>query len=143
MSAYQTPSLVNKRYLVLLKREQTLIIFRYAAVAIQNWNNYMNSMNTAISFASSILSLKLPEIVADLYPRPTANGRKTSLETVVSIFSGVLSLVSFTGTIATVSNSISIRLSFVNERIQPPAEPDRFLGWGDIASSLATNVKDY
>ncbi|KAH7009535.1 hypothetical protein EDB80DRAFT_868071 [Ilyonectria destructans] len=35
--------------------------------SIQNWNSYMNSVNTAINFASSIMPLYLPGVVSDLY----------------------------------------------------------------------------
>lgn len=101
----------------------------------------MNSMNTAIGFASSILSLKLPEIVQDVYPNPKDN--ITPLKTMASIFGSVLSVVPFTGAVSTVSTTIQSGLRFVNGRLKPPAATDRFLAWSDVASSMADVVKDY
>ncbi|KAI6521292.1 hypothetical protein MCOR10_006021 [Pyricularia oryzae] len=45
----------------------------YVLVAMQNWNSYMNSLNTAITFASSILSLTLPGISTDFIPTVVDN----------------------------------------------------------------------
>ncbi|KAH7377386.1 hypothetical protein BKA66DRAFT_588992 [Pyrenochaeta sp. MPI-SDFR-AT-0127] len=113
----------------------------YAMVAIQNWNNYMNSLNTAIGFASSILSLKLPQIVQDVFPDPIDN--VTPLGNMMSIVGGMLSVVPVTGAISTVSTSVQFGLDFVNARLLPPAPTDRFLVWSDIASSMGDVVKEY
>ncbi|KAF2712928.1 hypothetical protein K504DRAFT_397697 [Pleomassaria siparia CBS 279.74] len=113
----------------------------YAAIAIQNWNNYMNNMNTAIGFASSILSLKLPEIVQDVFPDPQDN--ITPLKNMVTIFGSVLGFVPFTGAVATAAGTLQKGLAFVNGRLKPPAATDRFLAWSDVASSMADIVRDY
>lgn len=110
-------------------------------VAIQNWNNYMNSLNTAVSFATSILSLKLPEIVQDIFPDPKDD--VTSLGTVTQIIGGVLSVVPFTGAVSTASTVVQSGLGFINGRLQPPSPTDRFLAWSDIASSMSEVLRDY
>lgn len=101
----------------------------------------MNSLNTAIGFATSILSLKLPEIVQDIFPDPKDD--VTSLSTIVQVVGGVLSVVPFTGAVSTASTVIQSGLGFVNGRLQPPDATDRFLAWSDIASSMSTVLRDY
>lgn len=110
-------------------------------VAIQNWNNYMNSLNTAVVFASSILSLILPEIVADFYPDPKDN--VTPLKAVSSMFTTTLGLVPFTGPVSTAVASFNAGVAFLTDRIAIPAETNRFMAWSSIASSMATVVEDY
>ncbi|KAE9379197.1 hypothetical protein N431DRAFT_460482 [Stipitochalara longipes BDJ] len=71
----------------------------YAMVAIQNWNNYIKSLNSAITFASSIIDLTPPGIVGDFYPDPSDN--TTPLQTTEKAFTTVLGLVSFIETFST------------------------------------------
>ncbi|KAF2850374.1 hypothetical protein T440DRAFT_532187 [Plenodomus tracheiphilus IPT5] len=113
----------------------------YAVVAIQNWNNYMNCLNTAIGFATSILSLKLPEIVQDLFPDPKDD--VTPLATMIQVVNGVLAVVPFTGAVSTASTVVSTGLGFLSGRVKPPAATDRFLAWSDISSSMSEVLKDY
>lgn len=102
----------------------------------------MNSMNTAIGFAGSILSLKIPQIVQDVFPDPIDN--ITPLGNMVSIIGGVLSVVPVTGAISTAASaSMQFGLDFVNSRLLPPTPTDRFLVWSDIASSIADVVREY
>ena len=110
-------------------------------VAIQNWNSYMNSLNSAVTFASSIISLTLPGIVQDFYPEPADN--VTPLKTIFRMFNTVLGVMPFTGPVSTAASAISGGLNFLNNQIQPPEEPDRFLAWSNIANSMATVVEDY
>ncbi|RSL52126.1 hypothetical protein CEP53_008182 [Fusarium sp. AF-6] len=113
----------------------------YIMVAIQNWNNYMNSLNTAVTFASSILSLILPEIVADFYPDPKDD--ITPLQTISSMFTTTLGLVPFTGPVSTAATAFNAGVTFLTSRLTIPAETDRFMAWSNIASSMATVVEDY
>ncbi|EKG10181.1 hypothetical protein MPH_12781 [Macrophomina phaseolina MS6] len=110
-------------------------------VAIQNWNSYMNSLNTAITFASSIMSMKLPAIVADFYP--DAKDDVTPLKNFVRMFSTVLSIVPFTGPVSTAASAASSGLSFLAGQLQAPEAPNLFVSWSNIASSLAEVVQQY
>jgi len=113
----------------------------YAAIGIQNWNNYMNGLNTAINFAASIISLKLPEIVQDFYPDPKDD--ITPLKNIGSMFSAILGVIPFTGPVATGAGVVKGGLSFVLARAQPPKPIDRFLAWSNVASSTGDIVKEY
>ncbi|KAH6673213.1 hypothetical protein B0J14DRAFT_701164 [Halenospora varia] len=113
----------------------------YAMVAIQNWNSYMNSINTAITFASSIASLTLPSIVSDFYPKPKDN--VTPLITASKIFTTALGVIPFTGAVSTAASAVSGSVSFLAGRIKPPTETNLFVKWSDVAASLATVVSDY
>lgn len=110
-------------------------------VAIQNWNTYMNAMNTALNFASTMVTLTLPSIVRDLYPDPVDN--VTPLKDIGKIFTTALSLVPFTGGFKTAGGAITGGLNFVNAVIKPPTLPNLFLDWSNIATSLATVLEDY
>lgn len=114
---------------------------RYALVAIQNWNSYMNSLNTAITFASTIVGLTLPSIVSDLYPKPADN--ITPLKNAVRLFTTVLGVVPFTGAVSTANSVFTGGINYVSSVINPPAAADLFVNWGDISASLATVVTDY
>lgn len=114
---------------------------RYAMVAIQNWNSYMNSINTAINFASSIAALSLPAIVQDFYPKPEDN--ITPLKNIAKIFTSVLSIVPFTGAVATVAGDVGKTITFLTGELKVPTEPDRFLAWSDLSNSLGAVVTDY
>ncbi|KAH8706077.1 hypothetical protein GQ44DRAFT_753081 [Phaeosphaeriaceae sp. PMI808] len=113
----------------------------YAAIAIQNWNNYMNALNTAINFASSIISLKLPEIVTDLYPDPKDD--ITPLKNLGSMFGAVLGIIPFTGPVATGAGLVNSGLGFVLGRAKPPKPTDKFLAWTNVASSTGDIVREY
>jgi hypothetical protein len=110
-------------------------------VAIQNWNSYINSLNTAVEFASSIIGLTLPGIVSDFFPKPVDN--VTPLKDIGKVFTAVLIIVPFTGAIKTASSVVTGGLNFVLGEVNPPAEPNLFLDWSDISTSVAKLVQDY
>lgn len=110
-------------------------------VAIQNWNSYMNSLNNAVEFASSIVGLTLPGIVSDFFPDPVNN--VTPLEEIGKVFTSVLGIVPFTGAIKTASSVVTGGLNFVIGQVKPPALPNLFLDWSSVSTSLATVVQDY
>jgi hypothetical protein len=110
-------------------------------VAIQNWNSYMNSLNTAISFASSIAGLTLPGVVADFYPKPKDD--VTPLLTMSKVFTSVLGVIPFTGPVATANSVLTGSISFITGRIKPPTEANLFLKWSEVSTSLAAVLSDY
>ncbi|KAH3981338.1 hypothetical protein HBI56_053610 [Parastagonospora nodorum] len=107
----------------------------YAALAIQNWNNYMNNLNTAVSFASSIISLKLGEIVADLMPAPVDDA--TPQRTIFQIMTAIIGVVPFAGPLGTLQGTATNGLGFLVGRSIPPVAGDKFLAWSNAASSMA------
>lgn len=113
----------------------------YALVAVQNWNSYMNSLNTAISFASSIMSLTLPGIVKDFYPDPKDD--VTDLKTMTRVFAGALSIIPFTGPISTAASVIGGTSSFISSNLVPPEPTNLFLAWSDVATSLGKVVQNW
>ncbi|KAF6834205.1 hypothetical protein CMUS01_06230 [Colletotrichum musicola] len=113
----------------------------YALVAVQNWNSYMNSLNTAITFASSIMSLTLPGIVKDFYPNPQDD--VTDLKDITRIFSGALSIIPFTGPLSTAAGVISSTSSFIFSNIKVPEPTNLFLKWSDVSTSLGTVVQQW
>jgi hypothetical protein len=114
---------------------------RYAALAIQNWNSYMNGLNSAITFASSIISLKLGEIVQDVYPNPQDN--ITPLKTIGGMVSSVLGIIPFTGPVATAAGAVNSGLGFVLAHATPPTPVDKFVSWSNVASSMGDVVRDF
>lgn len=114
---------------------------RYALVAVQNYNSYMNSLNTAISFAASIMSLEIPAVVADFWPEPTDD--VTPIKDMVSLVTSALSAVPFTGALATVNTVSGVVANFLTNQMKPPERPNLFVKWSDIGVSIATAVKDY
>ncbi|KAH7551102.1 hypothetical protein BM1_09976 [Bipolaris maydis] len=115
--------------------------FWYALVAIQNYNSYMNSLNTAISFAASIMSLEIPAVVADFWPEPTDD--VTPFQNMISLVTSALSAVPFTGSLATVNTVSGAVVNFLTNQMKAPEEPDLFVKWSDIGVSISTAVKDY
>ncbi|KAH8587981.1 hypothetical protein B0O99DRAFT_583756 [Bisporella sp. PMI_857] len=113
----------------------------YGLVAIQNYNSYMNSLNTAVSFAAAIMSLEIPAVVADFWPQPEDN--VTPFKEVLSMVTLGLSAVPFTGALAKVSTVAKGVSSFLTQQMKPPQEPNLFVKWSDVGVSIATAVKDY
>ncbi|KAF5985603.1 hypothetical protein FCOIX_1956 [Fusarium coicis] len=114
--------------------------FWYALLAIQNWNNYMNSLNTAISFSSSIIGLKLPEIVSDLYPDPKDN--VTPLQIVVRAITSTMGVIPLSGGIDIAKDAFTGSVNYVLTIVKPPTT-DKFLQWSNVASSLSGVIQDY
>lgn len=85
----------------------------YALLAIQNWNSYMNSVNTAISFASSIISLTLPSLVSDLNVQPKDD--VTPMKNLYKMFTSVLGMIPFTGAVATAAGGVTQGIDFIGE----------------------------
>jgi hypothetical protein len=115
--------------------------FRYGLIAIQNYNNYMNSLNTAITFASSIMSLDMPAIIKDLWP--AADDSTTSAKELTSLISLGLGVIPFTGTLSTVAGVAKGVNNFIGTQLQPATAPDLFVKWSDLASSISTAVQAY
>ncbi|EUC50793.1 hypothetical protein COCMIDRAFT_641 [Bipolaris oryzae ATCC 44560] len=113
----------------------------YAALAIQNYNNYMNSLNTAVTFASSIISLRLGEIVADVYPDPKDD--ITPLKNIGLMFSSVLGVIPLTGAVATTVTAINGGLGVALRRALPPTPPDRFLAWSNLGQTMSDVLSDF
>ncbi|KAH0425838.1 hypothetical protein CcaCcLH18_10707 [Colletotrichum camelliae] len=113
----------------------------YVLVAMQNWNSYMNSVNTAVIFASSIISMILPEIVTDFYPKPQDN--ITPLKDAFRMFNTVLGVVPLTGAMSTAGSSVRGGLNFLNTQLKIPTGTDQFLAWSQISNTMATVVQTY
>ncbi|CZS91490.1 uncharacterized protein RCO7_07065 [Rhynchosporium graminicola] len=113
----------------------------YVMVAIQNWNSYMNGVNTAVSFASSILSLTLPGIVSDFLPKTVDN--VTPLKTVFELFNTVLGVVPATGVVGKGVSALNGGFPYLLTRFTPPPPTDKFLQWSNVAGSLAGVVTQY
>ncbi|KAI6362729.1 hypothetical protein MCOR25_006130 [Pyricularia grisea] len=113
----------------------------YILVAAQNWNSYMNSLNTAITFASSILGLQLPSISNDFITEPRDD--VTPLNNILSMFATILGSIPITGDIKTIVSGGTQAIKFISGMTKPAAQPDKFLTWSSIASSLGDVVKEY
>ncbi|KAH6676989.1 hypothetical protein F5X68DRAFT_246065 [Plectosphaerella plurivora] len=113
----------------------------YALVAIQNYNSYMNSLNTAVSFAASIMALEMPEVINDFWPKPVDDA--TPMKDVYAMITLGLSVVPFTGVMAKAAAVPKGVVSFLSGQLKPPTPPDLFVKWSDVASSISTAVKDY
>lgn len=114
---------------------------RYAMVAVQNWNSYMNALNEAVDFASGIISNTLPGMVTDFIPEPDDN--VTPLLQVAKMFTTVIGAIPLTGPIGTAKSAVSGGLGFLVSQVKPPAPADKYLTWSNTATSLAAVVKDY
>ncbi|KAF4947663.1 hypothetical protein FGADI_10234 [Fusarium gaditjirri] len=112
----------------------------YALLAIQNWNNYMNSLNTAISFSSSIIGLKLPEIVSDLYPDPKDN--VTPLQLIARAITSTMGVIPLSGGINVAKDAFTASVNYVLTVAKPPTT-DKFMQWSNVASSLSGVIQDY
>lgn len=101
----------------------------------------MNSLNTAITFASSILSLRLGQIVADVMPNPVDN--VTPLKNIGILFGAILGAVPLTGPLSTGKDILSSGLAFVLTKAKPPQPADKFLTWSKVSDSMADIVQQY
>ncbi|KAI9047219.1 hypothetical protein LZ554_008673 [Drepanopeziza brunnea f. sp. 'monogermtubi'] len=110
----------------------------YVMVAMQNWNNYMNSLNTAIGFATSIISMTVPGIIRDFWPRPVDN--VTPFVAMSKMITTALGMVPLTGA---VKHPVSGSINQATRMIRPPTGANLFMEWSNIAKSLATALTDW
>lgn len=101
----------------------------------------MNSLNTAVGFATSIMALEMPEVIKDFYPKPADD--VTPLKELNTIVTFGLSVVPFTGPLAKVSSVATGITSFLTGRMKVPAAPDLFVKWSELGVSLSNAAKDY
>ncbi|KAK8061901.1 hypothetical protein PG994_008267 [Apiospora phragmitis] len=113
----------------------------YGLIAIQNWNSYMNSINTAITFASSIISLTLPGIVSDLSISPPDD--VTPMKNLYKAMTTIIGLVPFTGPIATGASALTQGVNFIMDQVKPPEPTDQFVAWSNIAGQMGNVVSGY
>ncbi|KAI8931852.1 hypothetical protein NX059_010758 [Plenodomus lindquistii] len=113
----------------------------YGLVGIQNWNNYANALNTAAGFATSIIGLKLPEIVQDLFPAPKDD--ITLLRPFIVMSAGVLSMVPVTGALLVGSTAIGTGLIFSSSTAFIPPTADTFFQWSNVASSMGDVLREW
>ncbi|KAL5600876.1 uncharacterized protein BROUX77_005125 [Berkeleyomyces rouxiae] len=113
----------------------------YALVAVQNYNSYMNSLNTAISFAASIMSLEMPAVINDFWPSPPDDS--TPFQELTSMITLALSVVPFTGPLKSVSSAPKGVTGFLESQVQTPKTPNLFVKWSELGTSIASAVKDY
>lgn len=116
-------------------------IHRYALVAIQNYNNYMNALNTAVSFAASIMALEMPAVIKDFWPEPVDDA--TPMKDVYAMITLGLSVVPFTGAMAKAVTVPKGVVSFLSGQLKPPTPPNLFVKWSDVGASISSAVKDY
>ncbi|KAK7961947.1 uncharacterized protein PG986_002772 [Apiospora aurea] len=113
----------------------------YGLIAIQNWNSYMNSLNTAITFGSSIISLTLPGIVSDLSISPPDD--VTPMKNLYKAMTTIIGLVPFTGPVATGASALTQGINFIMGQINPPEPTDKFVSWSNVAAQMGTVVTGY
>ncbi|KAK8852028.1 hypothetical protein PGQ11_014507 [Apiospora arundinis] len=113
----------------------------YGLIAIQNWNSYMNSINTAITFASSIISLTLPGIVSDLSISPPDD--VTPMKNLYKAMTTIIGLIPFTGPVATGASGLTQGINFIMDQVKPPEPTDKFVSWSNVAGQMGTVVSGY
>ncbi|KAH6696647.1 hypothetical protein BKA61DRAFT_710328 [Leptodontidium sp. MPI-SDFR-AT-0119] len=115
--------------------------FWYGLVAIQNYNSYMNSLSTAVAFATSIMALEIPQVITDFYPKPQDN--VTPIKDLNAIITFGLSVVPFTGALGKVSTIATGVSGLLTGRLKAPEAPDLFVKWSELGVSLAAAAKAY
>ncbi|KAK8104359.1 uncharacterized protein PG998_011392 [Apiospora kogelbergensis] len=113
----------------------------YALIAIQNWNSYMNSLNTAITFASSIISLTLPGVVSDFSIKPKDD--VTPMKNLYKAMTTILGLIPFTGPVATGASALTQGVNFIMGEVKVPEPTDKFVTWSNVAGQMGNVVTGY
>lgn len=99
-------------------------------------------MNTAISFASSIIAQTLPGIVSDIYKDPKDD--VTPLLAIVKVITTVAGVVPFADKIASLTQSTLLTgVTYSTSLVKPPAPVNKFLAWSDVSGSIADVIKEY
>jgi hypothetical protein len=101
----------------------------------------MNSLNTAASFAAAIMSLEIPAVISDFWPRPKDD--VTRKKEIIAMITSALGAVPFTGPLAKVNGAASGVAGFLNARLKPPKGEDSFVKWSDVGPSISAAVKEY
>ncbi|CAG8952499.1 hypothetical protein HYFRA_00001246 [Hymenoscyphus fraxineus] len=114
----------------------------YALAAIQTWNNYMNSIYTAISYSSTIIMKVLPRVVQDLYNDPRDG--VTRIQELAILLNMIVAIIPVTGRRGAINDFSNSGLGgFVRRIISTPAPADEFVTWSDLSIIIATMAQDY
>ena len=95
----------------------------------------MNNLNTAVLFASTIMSLKLGEIVADFMPTPVDD--VTPARTILQVMNAIIGIIPFAGELGKIQGTLTNGIGFLIGRQIAPAADDKFFAWSDAAGSMA------
>ncbi|KAK1974063.1 hypothetical protein LZ30DRAFT_694611 [Colletotrichum cereale] len=109
-------------------------------MAIQGWNNYINNLNQALQYTSTILSLKLPKIVNDLWPKPRDD--VTGIKRYVAWTNGILNAFPITATLGSIAGITAAVIMggniILSGMLTAPATDQQYLSWSSISSQLGS-----
>ncbi|KAI3534349.1 hypothetical protein CSPX01_12118 [Colletotrichum filicis] len=117
----------------------------YALMGIQGWNNYVNNLNLAVTYAATILSLKLAKVVDDLWPAKKDN--VTPMKQFLAWVNGILNAFPTTAALGATAGSIASTVQGGNiiagGMMLAPSAGGQFLRWSDLSSQMGGKVDEY
>ncbi|KAK2002956.1 hypothetical protein LX36DRAFT_598399 [Colletotrichum falcatum] len=117
----------------------------YVLMGMQGWNNYVNNLDSAVLYTTSILGLKFPKIVDDLWPKKKDN--VTPLKMGMAWINGILNGFPTTALIGKGAGMVGSNIQAFNiiagGMMFPPSAGDQYLHWSEIASQMGSLVDEY
>ncbi|KAK1981752.1 hypothetical protein LZ30DRAFT_749823 [Colletotrichum cereale] len=117
----------------------------YVLMAIQGWNNYVNNLYQALQYTSTILSLKLPKIVNDLWPKPRDD--VTGIKRYIGWTNGILNAFPITAAFGPIAGGTASAIMggniILSGMLTPPATDQQYLSWSSISSQLGSFIETY
>ncbi|KAK1659660.1 hypothetical protein BDP55DRAFT_679157 [Colletotrichum godetiae] len=114
-------------------------------MGVQGWNNYVNNLNLAVTYAATILSLKLAKVVDDLWPAKKDN--VTPMKQFLAWVNGILNAFPTTAALGATAGSIASTVQGGNiiagGMMLAPSAGGQFLRWSDLSSQMGGKVDEY
>ncbi|KAK1622438.1 hypothetical protein BDP81DRAFT_441202 [Colletotrichum phormii] len=114
-------------------------------MGVQGWNNYVNNLNLAVTYAATILSLKLAKVVDDLWPAKKDN--VTPMKQFLAWVNGILNAFPTTAALGATAGSIASTVQGGNiiagGMMLAPSAGGQFLRWSDLSSQMGGKVDEH
>ncbi|KAK1955774.1 hypothetical protein LY78DRAFT_593397 [Colletotrichum sublineola] len=117
----------------------------YALMAVQQWNTYVNNLNLAVTYTVSILSMKLPHLIDNLWPK--VKDDVTTVKKVLAWINGIINAFPISAALGPLAGNLGAVIQGNNiiqsSMMQPPPADQQYVKWSNMADQLATVLDGY
>ncbi|KAL0936862.1 uncharacterized protein CTRU02_209078 [Colletotrichum truncatum] len=117
----------------------------YVLMGMQSWNNYINNLNLAVTYSATIIGLKLPKLVDDLWPKKRDG--VTPLKMILAWVNGLLNAFPttavFGATAGGVASAVQGNNIIASGMMIPPGADGQYVRWSDLANQMGSKIDEY
>lgn len=114
-------------------------------LALQEWNNWVNNLDTALAYTAAIFGMELPKIANDLWPRPQDD--ITPLKKVIGWVNGIINGFPVTALMGRYVGSLGAIIQgndiIMSSNMVAPGTDTQYLHWSDFADQMSQVLNNY